>query len=238
MKRAFSLLVLIAAVSICPSQPKTPSAWPDLRKYSSDQLKACYNDKSICGTDNVDAITDERERRLPEFSTEELVNCSSDWKVCGVGNDLSTGWVVSEEVSRRSNAHRLLVRYWSEPDDNVRYGILHVAYHLKSPEATAFMKRVLSVGRGDDDDLYWPADYLAKRCDSGALKWLSSTPRPARGMHRLGTDRCALRQVPLSASNSVPGREFSRRCLSQHRGCRGTRPPRDVSSKPEGFQQH
>ena len=209
MKRAFSLFVLIAAVSICPSQPKAPSPWPNLRKYSSDQLKACYNDKSICGTGNIDAITDELERRLPEFSTEELEKCFADWRVCGVGNYLSTGWALSEEVARRGDPHELLARYWTEPDEDVRYGIVHVAYHFKTPEVEAFMKKVLAAGKGDDDYLYWPADYLAGRCNPDALKWLSTrNGRPEGCIVFTGTVRafgkCSYRQsIPYLINNSL-----------------------------------
>lgn len=208
MKRVFCVLAFAAATSICPSQPSTPSAWPDLRKFSSDQLKACYDEKSICGTDNIYAITDELERRLPTVSTAELVRCFADWKVCGVGNGLTTGWAVSNEVARRGNPHELLIRYWNEPDENVRYGIIHVAYHFKSKEPVAFMQKVLAAGEGDEDTLYWPASYLAKRCNPDGLKWLSArTGRPEGCIVFTGTvkafGKCQYRPaIPYMIENS------------------------------------
>lgn len=168
------LFALVAAISVCLAQSKQPLAWPDLRNFSSRQLIACYNDRSICGTDNVYAISDELRHRLPRYHTGELVKCLADWKVCGVANDGSTGWAVSEEVARRGNPHKLMNRYWTEPDEDVRYGIVHVVDHFKTPEAIIFMKKVLAARRGDADYLYWPAAYLAESCDPDALKWLST----------------------------------------------------------------
>ncbi len=169
MKCTFCLIVL-AVASICSSQTQKR---PNLSKFSSDQLKSCYSDKTVCGTDDVYAISDELARRLPALTTEQLVACFADWKICGVENDLGTGFAVSAEIARRGNPHELLVRYWSESDGNIRYGIVQVAYHSKTSETADFMQKVLAAGRGDEDALYWSADYLAKRCDLAGLKWLS-----------------------------------------------------------------
>lgn len=175
MKRALFLIVLAAVVPICPSQSsQKSSSAPDLRKFSSDQLKACYEDKSMCGANDEYEITDELERRLPGLSTEQLVNCFADWRVCGVGNFSVTGWAVSEEVARRGDPEKLLIHYWTEPDEDVRYGIIHVAYDFNTPEVTAFMKKVLATRKGDEDALFWPAVQLSRTCDPDGLKWLST----------------------------------------------------------------
>jgi hypothetical protein len=174
MRRAVCLIALFAVTAIGYSQAKKSPAGPNLRKFSSDELKACFHDKTICGTDDIYAISDELTKRLPAFSTDQLVACFADWKICGVENDIETGWAVSAELDRRGNPHMLLVRYWTEPDELVRDGIMHAASHFKTPEITAFMKKVLAAGQGDEDDLYWPANYLAKRCDPDGLKWLST----------------------------------------------------------------
>lgn len=174
MKRAFSVALMIAFAAICFSQSEKSTAWPDLRRFSSDELKACYNDKTICGTNNIYAISDELKRRLPDLSTERLIACFADWKVCGVGDDLESGFAVSAEVARRGNPDALLDRYWTEPNPDVRYSIVQVAYHSKSKRAIAFMQKVLAAKNGDEDALYWPASYLAKRCDPDGLKWLGT----------------------------------------------------------------
>jgi len=174
MKQTLCMFVLLAVSLPSTSQASKSPAWPNLHKFSSDQLIACFNDKTICGTDNIYAITDELVSRLYTLQTEQLVNCFADWKICGGEHDRETGWAVSAEVAHRGNPHKLLVRYWTEPDEGIRDGIIHVAYHFKTPEVADFMKKVLAAGKGDEDALYWPADYLAKGCDSDALNWLSS----------------------------------------------------------------
>ncbi|MFZ0304584.1 MAG: hypothetical protein WAL75_17970 [Terracidiphilus sp.] len=210
MKRTFCLVVLAFAVAICSSQSsRKPASAPDLRNFSSGQLKACYSDKSICGANDVYEISAEMEKRLPALPTEQLVNCFADWRICGVENDIETGWAVSAEVGRRGDPQKLLVRYWIEPDEGVRDGIIHTAVHFNTPEVTAFMKKVVATGKGDEDALYWPADYLAKRCDSDALKWLSArNGRPegcilwAPTVARFG--KCRYRQaIPYLVDNSL-----------------------------------
>jgi hypothetical protein len=174
MKRVVWCVVLIAlATTSHPQSTRNPVA-PDLSKLPSDQLKACLDDKSICGASDIYAISDELIKRLPSFSTRQLVECFADWKVCGGENDIETGWAVSALIARRGDPRKLLIRYWTEPNESVRDGIIHVAYHFNTPEVEDFMKKVLAAGKGDEDDLYWPADYLAKKCDSDALNWLSS----------------------------------------------------------------
>ena len=173
MKRKVAVLLgLISALAV--AAPHSAEAKTNLKKISSGQLTACFDDKKICGTDNTYEITDELVRRLPLLPTDKLVECFDDWKICGTGEGPASGWPISDELARRGNPHLLLVRYWTEPNESIRYGIVHVAYHFKSPEVAAFMRRVLAAGKGDDDFIYWPAKYLAKRCDPEALKWFST----------------------------------------------------------------
>lgn len=65
------------------------------------------------------------------------------------------------------------MRYWNEPKWTIRGGIEHVAYHFDNPEVTAFMQRVLAQRVEDGEDLYWPVNYLAKKCEPEALQKLS-----------------------------------------------------------------
>jgi hypothetical protein len=153
-------------------------AKPDLSKLSSDQLKDCLGEAMLCGRDDIYEIDDELLRRLPRFSTEQLLACFDDWKICGIGENHATGWPISDELARRGNPREILARFWKEPKWTIRGGIEHVAYHFNSPEVTAFMQRVLAEHKEDGEDLYWPANYLAKKCDTTALKMLST------GRHR------------------------------------------------------
>jgi hypothetical protein len=166
----FFFLPIFAYMAGARQQP----AKRDLRKYSSDQLKACFHDAKICGTDDTYSISDELVRRLPKLPTKQLVACFDDWRICGVGEDKASGWPISDELARRGDPHDLLVGYWNEPRWTIRDGIEHVAYHFDSAEVTSFMRRVLAERVYDGEDLYWPVNYLAKKGDSAALAELAT----------------------------------------------------------------
>ena len=168
---AIVIFLMMPTLSIGQS-PKT-SGQPDLSRFSRDQLKACLDNTKICGSD-ADDVSDELARRLPQFSSEQLLACFDNWKICGVGEGRASGWPISDELARRGNPQDLLLRYWNEPKWTIRNGIEHVAYHFDTPEVTTFMRRVLAEHKEDGEDLYWPVNYLAKKCDAQALKQLSS----------------------------------------------------------------
>jgi|GEM_PF-3217152 len=174
MKRALILVLLFITTGVSKAQSHSAGPRQDLGKLSSAQLTACYDNLSICGAPEVYAISDELTKRLPAFSASQLVDCMKNWKACGVENDIETGWAVSAELARRGHLRPWLEHYWRESDPEVRDGIVHAAYRVKTPEVTAFMKKVLAQRKGDDDALFWPANYLAKQCDTDALQWLST----------------------------------------------------------------
>lgn len=173
-KASAFLFALLLANGLCAARPQKKPTEPDLRQYSSKQLRACFNNKRICGTGDIYSISDELARRLPALSSEQLVACFGDWKICGVEEDQASGWPISDELARRGNPHDLLMRYWSEPKWAIRDGIEHVAYHFNTPEITSFMQRALANQVYDGEELYWPVNYLAERGDYAALKELSA----------------------------------------------------------------
>ena len=174
MKHLAASLALVLLSGVVCAQTPSQVHHSDLRGFTSEQLVVCFDDKNVCGNDDIYQIGDELIRRLPQLSTDKLVACLGDWKICGASNSESDGWAVSEELARRGNPHPLLTRYWSESDQDVRYGIVHAVYHFRSPEVTAFMEKVLDSQDGDEGFLFWPADYLAKQCNSKGLSWLST----------------------------------------------------------------
>jgi len=178
MKSTLCILPLILAAILCNGQSAKNTADPDLSKFSSEQLKACFKDSKVCGSTNIYDISGELVSRLPTLPTEQLVACFDNWRICGIGEGQASGWPISDELIRRGNPHELLVRYWKEPNWLIRNGIEHVAYHFDTPEVTAFMQRVLIERKEDGEDFYWPANYLAKKCDPLGLKELST------GRHR------------------------------------------------------
>jgi hypothetical protein len=162
----------MAALLNGQTNPETPKT--NLHDLSSDELMACFGDLRACDVKDTWAVTDEFIRRLPRLQTERLVACFADWKVCGTREGKENGWPISDEIARRGDPHSLLARYWTEEDVTIRDGIEHVAYHFDSPEVSAFMQKVLDERKPDGEDFYWPANYLAKKCNQAALQQLSS----------------------------------------------------------------
>jgi hypothetical protein len=111
---------------------------------------------------------------LTRFSSEQLVACLKDADICGTYESQVTGWPISDELARRGDPSKLLRLYWAERDSRVRDGLEHLAYHFDTPEATEFMGRVLKAHKQDTEDWYWPVNYLAKKCNQQALKFLAT----------------------------------------------------------------
>lgn len=169
---SFAFVVVI--FGFCQAQSDEKSTKSDLSRFSSDELKACFADRKICGADDIYAIDDELIHRLPKSPSEQLVACFDDWEICGVGENSASGWPISDELASRGDPHEFLVRYWNERKWTIRGGIEHIAYHFDTPEVTSFMQRVFAERMKDGEDLYWPVNYLAKKCDPAALRRLSS----------------------------------------------------------------
>lgn len=168
---AFGLVMFVLVCGQSLAQPES-RAW---KKLTPDQLTKCYTDATVCGTTDATAISAELVRRMPDMSTDRLLNCFADWHLCGVKEGDPNGTPISDEIARRGNPAPLLDRYWKEPSPAIRAGIEHVAYHFDSPQIMSFMEAAFAKRLDDGEDMYFPANYLAKRrCDPDALKLLSS----------------------------------------------------------------
>jgi hypothetical protein len=168
MKTLLLLSLLIGFSATAHAQPKASQPKPDLSKYSSKQLQACYKDSSICGTDDEQAISNELLTRLPQFSDESLMDCFGNQMICG-----GEKFAIAEELRHRGHANLLIIRYWREPDTDIREGILITLIRSHRAETEDFMRKALAGKRGGEEELVWAASYLAPKCDPGALKWLS-----------------------------------------------------------------
>jgi len=209
MKTALCILLLLLSASLAHSKPNKAAPKLDLTKFTSEQLKACLDGSDVCGTHDIYAITAELVSRLPQMKTEQLVSCFANWRICGTGEDQASGWPISDEIARRGNPHALLVRYWSEPNREIREGIVDVAYHFKSHEVVDFMREVLAEGKDEEAELYWPANYLAKLCDPAGLKWLSTRKGRSQSCLQFQTTvplfgKCDYRPaIPYIVENSI-----------------------------------
>lgn len=152
-----------------------------LRKMTDDQLRRCYVDSTACGTTDQIAISRELSRRLPQMPTQDLLSCFVDWHICGTHESAQTGMPISDELARRGNPNALIDSYRYEQNPARRAAIEHVAYHFDTPQVEAFMREVLTRKLDDGEGWYYPANYLAKRCDPEALKLLSSHKYRAEG---------------------------------------------------------
>jgi hypothetical protein len=168
MKPNILLILLFFSSTLLQGQSSNNTAKPDLSKFTSEQLTACFTNKSICGTDDEIQIAGELSTRIRQFSTGQLLACFAEWKICGADS-----YSLTAEVVRRGHREKLMLRYWNEPNSAIQAGILQALYDFHSPEVTAFMKKVLAIQKGPDEELYWSANYLAKQCDPAALHWLS-----------------------------------------------------------------
>lgn len=172
MKHAGLLFLFLFLVHLCLGQPGQPPSKPDLSTISSTQLKTCQGKPESCGVNDSLAINDELAKRLGEYTVDQVLACYADWKICGVEESRPTGWPISDYLASRGDPHDLLVRYWKERKWLIRNGIERVAYHFDTPEVTTFMQRVVRQRMYDGEDLYWPARYLAEKCDPLGLHWL------------------------------------------------------------------
>lgn len=178
---ALVLSLGICALSFEPCCAQTQSP-PNFKRLSDAQLTQCYDDAKVCGTADANAISEELTRRLPEMTTDQLVACFADWHICGVREGETTGLPISDEIARRGNPVPLMVSYWQQQSPAIRAGIEHVAAHFDIPQALTFMQDVFAKHMDDGENLYFPANYLARRrCDADALKLLSSGKSRSQG---------------------------------------------------------
>jgi hypothetical protein len=158
-------------VTTCRAQESSKA----LRKVSTEQLRKCYADATVCGTPDQNEISEELTRRIPEMTTDELMACYADWHVCGTRENETTGMPISDEIAKRGNPVPLMDGYWKQQNPAIRAGIERVAYHFDYPQVLSFMQDVLAKRLDDGENWYYPSNYLARRrCDPDALKLLST----------------------------------------------------------------
>jgi len=106
---------------------------------------------------------------LKSKSCTELIQCfsSPDW--CGA----DSRWDIADVLGKRENKAFLLSEYRERRDEAQRLGIIYALYRINDPEVAAFFKRLVAERFDDGEELYYPLNYLAKRCDTNALRILS-----------------------------------------------------------------
>jgi hypothetical protein len=117
----------------------------------------------------MDEVDSELADRLPSLSTDDLVKCFADWRICGHGEV----WDIADTLKRRGHTDTIIRTYGDSSGWEIRNGIEHLAYNSRSPVALQYMKTNFLQHLDDGENLYWPAMYLAKRCDRQALRYLN-----------------------------------------------------------------
>jgi hypothetical protein len=106
---------------------------------------------------------------LEKLSTERLLDCFADSSICGAGH-----WDIADTLDKRDVLGSLMARYWGEPKVQIRSGIEKVAYRHDSVLIEHFMRKVRAYQMDDGEGLYYPINYLGKKCDSAALKEIAT----------------------------------------------------------------
>lgn len=163
-----ALLLLLAAPLVARAQSNTNS----LHSYSQQQLIACMDKPSDCHARDFYEVESELDARLPNVQTDELVRCYSDWHICGD----SEPWTISDILRKRGQTTAVIRQYGSTTDPSIRDGLETLAYHSSSPVAAEYMRTSFTQRLDDGEHLYWPAMYLAKHCDTDALRYLDPGP--------------------------------------------------------------
>jgi hypothetical protein len=106
---------------------------------------------------------------LANLSPAELLQCFSELNKCGAASN----WELADVLGKSSNKAFLFSEFQRSRDQQQQLGIIYALYRIDDPEVDAFFRKLVA-GRFDDgEDLYYPLNYLAKRCDSAALGVLS-----------------------------------------------------------------
>lgn len=82
-------------------------------------------------------------------------------------------WEVADVLGRSQNKTFLLSAFQTRKNSEEKLGIIYALYRIDDPEVEAFFKQLVAKKYNDGEDLYYPLNYLAKRCDSQALRVLS-----------------------------------------------------------------
>jgi len=119
------------------------------------------------------AQTTKPQKPLEQMSGEEILRCAYAYHCDGMD------WEIANALRGRFSSDELIRMYPTEREP-VRSIIVYALFHDKGPRVTAFMRQVafanLRPGMTDEDNNYFPLQYLARQCDSDALRELN---RPA-----------------------------------------------------------
>ncbi len=99
----------------------------------------------------------------------ELLKRLADVQNCGE----ECMWSIADTLGKPQNKTFLLSAFQGSPSNNEKLGIIYALYRIDDPEVTDFFRRLVAEKYDDGEELYYPLNYLAKRCETDALRILS-----------------------------------------------------------------
>jgi len=99
----------------------------------------------------------------------ELLKRLSDGQECGE----DCRWDIADALGKSKNKTFLLTAFQTAESSDEKLGIIYVLYRIDDPEVEAFFKKLVVEKYDDGEELYYPLNYLAKRCNADALRVLS-----------------------------------------------------------------
>lgn len=99
----------------------------------------------------------------------QLLRRLSDARECGE----ECRWKIADVLGKMKNKAFLLTAFRTANNSDEKLGIIYALYRINDPEVEAFFKQLITEKYDDGEELYYPLNYLAKRCDTDALRVLS-----------------------------------------------------------------
>jgi hypothetical protein len=99
----------------------------------------------------------------------KLLDKLSNVEECGA----ACRWEIAVSLGKPINKTFLLAEFRKRPNEEQRLGIIYALYRIHNEEVATFFKQLVNEKYDDGEELYYPLNYLAKRCDHVALRILS-----------------------------------------------------------------
>lgn len=90
-------------------------------------------------------------------------------------------WEVADTLGKPGNERFLLTAFEMAKSGGEKLGIIYALYRIDDAKVESFFKQLMVEKYDDGEELYYPLNYLAKRCNPDALRILSGDGRGGYG---------------------------------------------------------
>jgi len=131
---------------------------------------------SFCPAQSDPPPYEEVHAKIHRLSDQQLINCLSEkHSRCPLEDSYRDSGLISAELRDRKHPGELISAY-ETGDQLQRYYIVQALWQIHNAKVLAFMRSIafenLPPGQ-DNEDVFFPLDYLAQRCDQRALTRLN-----------------------------------------------------------------